>query len=471
VIIDENEIAASQKNTQRSHIMTKQHCRFVILIVDDDTSVLLLLERMLANQNFVIIAETDGNKALKHIAGGTIDLLIVDYKMPAMDGFTLLKQARTMAPRLKAIMLSGSGGVSEAVKAIKMGAVDYLEKKSSWKELQNRVNQLHEDWLMVDDNETKIAGGAEPFHFKQMVGESQEMTLLKRKIIKVARTDTTVLIQGESGTGKELVARAIHHHSKRNNKPFIPVDCASMSETVIESELFGHEKGAYTGAESETLGLIRSAHQGILFLDEIGEQSMSAQAKLLRTLQERTVRPVGSTASHKVDLQIIAATNRALDEEVEAGNFRQDLYYRLNAVTLKVPPLRERIYDIEQLAKHFLKNLTTGDTPAVSISESALDLMKQYDWPGNIREMENVFRSALVFTENTALEPEDFPPVFGNYISNPDKSSLPMGSLAEYEKAAIRQALIDTGNNRRLASEILDIAEATLYRKIKKYRL
>ena len=198
---------------------------------------------------------------------------------------------------------------------------------------------------------------------------------------------------------------------------------------------------------------------------------MSAQAKLLRTLQERTVRPVGSTASHKVDLQIIAATNRALDEEVEAGNFRQDLYYRLNAVTLKVPPLRERIYDIEQLAKHFLKNLTTGDTPAVSISESALDLMKQYDWPGNIREMENVFRSALVFTENTALEPEDFPPVFGNYISNPDKSSLPMGSLAEYEKAAIRQALIDTGNNRRLASEILDIAEATLYRKIKKYRL
>lgn len=451
--------------------MTTQQRRFSILIVDDDTSVLLLLERMLANLNFAITTETDGHKALDSIASGAIDLLIVDYKMPAMDGFTLLKQAKAMAPRLKAIMLSGAGGIPEAVQAIKMGAVDYLEKKSSWKELQNRVNQLHEEWLMIDEEETKSESGAEPFHFKQMVGESPVMTLLKRKIIKIARSDTTVLIQGESGTGKELVARAIHHHSRRNSKPFIPVDCASMNETVIESELFGHEKGAYTGAESETIGLIRSAHQGILFLDEIGELSMNAQAKLLRTLQERTVRPVGSTASHKVDLQVIAATNRALNEEVDAGNFRQDLYYRLNAVTLHIPPLRERVDDIEQLANHFLKQLKTQDTTAVSISESALDLMKQYDWPGNIREMENVIRSALVFTENTAIDPEDLPPVFSDYVSSQEEIPSPTGSLADYEKAAIRQALIDTGNNRRLASEILNIAEATLYRKIKKYGL
>jgi len=447
----------------------KQH-RFTILLVDDDKSVLQLLERLLFNQNFVMQTETEGQKALDLIASNEIDLLIVDYKMPTMDGFTLLKQARLLAPELKTIMLSGAGGIPEAVRAIKLGAIDYLEKKSSWKELQNKVNQFHEEWLLKDELQYNSKVEFQKYKFEQMVGESEAMTLLKSRIIRVADSDTTVLIQGENGTGKELVARAIHHHSRRNSQPFVPVDCASMSETVIESELFGHAKGAYTGADNETVGLIRSAHTGILFLDEIGELSLSAQAKLLRTLQERTVRPVGSTASHEIDIQVIAATNRDLAEEVDSSNFRQDLYYRLNAITLTVPSLQERKGDLDLLTNHFLRILSPPEKQGLTISDSAFELMRRHNWPGNVRELENVIRGALVFADQKILNPEDLPDVFNQYLTD-NSSESPLGSLADYERSAIRQALIDTGNNRRLAAEILDIAEATLYRKIKKYGL
>ena len=450
--------------------MSFQQRPFTILIVDDDESVLKLLDRLLANQNFVIQTETEGEKALKYIAGGGIDLLIVDYQMPTMDGLTLLKKAFSIAPDLQTIMLSGVGGVPEAVKAMKLGAIDYLEKKSSWKELQNRINELHETWLLADEAavSAKLISGA--YQFEQMIGDSEAMVLLKNRILKVADTDTTVLIQGENGTGKELVARAIHHHSRRTSQPFIPVDCASMSETVIESELFGHTKGAYTGADSDTIGLMRSADKGMLFMDEIGELSLNAQAKLLRTIQERTVRPVGSATSHEIDIQVVAATNRNLSEEVEAGNFRQDLYYRLNAVTLVVPPLRKRKDDIELLVNHFLRTLSPPDKRDMTISESAQELMRRHDWPGNVRELQNVISGALVFAEDNVLTPEDLPDVFIPYLSEGGSES-PTGSLAGYEESAIRQALIDTGNNRRLAAEILNIAEATLYRKIKKYGL
>jgi len=443
---------------------------YTILIVDDDQSVLDLLHRLLSNQNFVIKTETEGQAAIDQIGGGGIDLLIVDYKMPTMDGLTLLKKARSLAPKLQIIMLSGVGGIPEAVQAMKLGAIDFLEKKSSWRELQDKINQLHEIWLLADEPVTGAEDGAESYHFEQMIGESREMTLLKSRILKVARTDTTVLIQGENGTGKELVARAVHHHSRRSTQPFVPVDCASMSETVIESELFGHTKGAYTGADTETIGLIRSAHKGVLFMDEIGELSLGAQAKLLRTLQERKVRPVGSATDYEVDIQVVAATNRNLSEEVDTGNFRQDLYYRLNAVTLEVPSLRQRKNDIVLLANHFLKMFATSEQNAMSIANNALELLKQYSWPGNVRELQNVINGALVFAEDSVLTPEDLPNNFDQQLSEAELES-PTGSLADYERSAIKQALIDAGNNRRRAAEILNIAEATLYRKIKKYGL
>ena len=443
---------------------------YTILIVDDDQSVLDLLHRLLSNRNFVINTTTEGAAALEQISRGGIDLLIVDYKMPGMDGLTLLKKARSLAPRLQIIMLSGVGGVPEAVQAMKLGAIDFLEKKSSWRELQDKVNQLHESWLLADEQVTGSVDGSESYHFEQMIGESKEMILLKNRILKVARTDTTVLIQGENGTGKELVARAIHHHSRRSSQPFVPVDCASMSETVIESELFGHTKGAYTGADSETTGLIRSAHKGVLFMDEIGELSLNAQAKLLRTLQERKVRPVGSATDYEIDIQVVAATNRNLSEEVDSGNFRQDLYYRLNAVTLVVPSLRQRKNDIVLLTNHFLKLFAPPEQKAMSISDSALELLKQYNWPGNVRELQNVINGALVFAEDSVLTPSDLPLNFSGNLAVGDPE-LSAGSLADYEKSAIKQALIDAGDNRRRAAEILNIAEATLYRKIKKYGL
>jgi transcriptional regulator with PAS, ATPase and Fis domain len=243
-----------------------------------------------------------------------------------------------------------------------------------------------------------------------------------------------------------------------------------MSETVIESELFGHTKGAYTGADTDTIGLIRSAHKGVLFMDEIGELSLGAQAKLLRTLQERKVRPVGSSTDYEVDIQVVAATNRNLSEEVDSGNFRQDLYYRLNAVTLEVPSLRQRKNDIALLAHHFLKMFAPPDLKAMSISDTALELLVQYNWPGNVRELQNVINGALVFAEDSVLTPEDLPNNFNQQLSEGALES-PTGSLADYERSAIKQALIDAGNNRRRAAEILNIAEATLYRKIKKYGL
>lgn len=443
---------------------------YTVLIVDDDQSVLDLLQRLLSNQNFVIETDTEGATALEKIGGGGIDLLIVDYKMPTMDGLTLLEKARSRAPNLQIIMLSGVGGVPEAVKAMKLGAIDFLEKKSSWKELQDRINQLHETWLLADEKVASPKSSPISYHFDQMIGESEGMILLKDRILKVARTDTTVLIQGENGTGKELVARAIHHHSRRSSQPFVPVDCASMSETVMESELFGHTKGAYTGADTETIGLIRAAHQGVLFMDEIGELSLNAQAKLLRTLQERKVRPVGSATDYDIDIQVVAATNRHLSEEVDEGKFRQDLYYRLNAVSLEVPSLRDRKSDIVLLAHHFLRTMSAPEQKDISLSEEALGLLKQYEWPGNVRELQNVINRALVFAEDSVLTPADLPDNFTGNLESVDLDSS-AGSLADYEKSAIKQALIDAGNNRRRAAEILNIAEATLYRKIKKYGL
>lgn len=309
----------------------------------------------------------------------------------------------------------------------------------------------------------------EQFHYDRLIGNSREIHKLKEIILKIAPTITTVLLQGESGTGKEVIARAIHAHSLRNSGIFMPVDCAAINESVIESELFGHTKGAFTGADRSTLGLIRSSDGGTLFLDEIAELPLTLQAKLLRTLQERTVKPVGSPTLYPVDIRIIAATNCNLAEAVKKGDFRQDLYYRLNAVTMYAPPLRERLSDIPELCNYFTKKFSSEGYPEKSLSPSALCALCKYDWPGNIRELENIIRSALTFSKGTAIEPEDL------YIAlRPDADSQTAGqpsSMAYHEKEAIRKALNQTTGNRRAAAHILGISEATLYRRIKLYSI
>jgi transcriptional regulator with PAS, ATPase and Fis domain len=308
------------------------------------------------------------------------------------------------------------------------------------------------------------------FDFPRLIGESTAIMKLKDMIVRVAPTETTVLVQGESGTGKELVAQAIHHHSSRRDRPYVVVDCAAISESVIESELFGHEKGAFTGAETSTGGLVRAADTGTLFLDEIGELSLSVQAKLLRIIQERTVRPVGSTKNHQVDIRIIAATNRNLLEEVAEKRFRQDLFYRLSTVTLNVPPLRERDEDIMLLSGKILEYYRKAEKPAATVMAKAQQLLQRYEWPGNVRELENVLRGALVFADEGKINVMDLPPTISAQAAS-GESIVKSGTLASYEFEAIRNALAETGNNRSQAAKILDIAEATLYRKIKNYGL
>ncbi len=442
---------------------------FTLLVVDDEQSVLQSLKRFFAKSGFQVLLANNGQKGLELLSLHHIDLLLLDLVMPGMDGLTVLREAKKMSPALKVIIQTGHGGINEAVEAVKNGASDFLVKGDSPEILRTRVGLIHEQWQLRMDNKV-LRGESNIFDFDKLTGASSAMTKLKEMIVRVAPTETTVLIQGESGTGKELVAQALHHHSQRRNRPYIVVDCATISETVIESELFGHEKGAFTGADTSTGGLVRAADTGTLFFDEIGELSPGVQAKLLRIIQERTVRPVGSTKNHQVDIRIIAATNRNLLEEAAEKRFRQDLYYRLSTVTLTVPPLREREGDIAQLTTKILDYYHKAEAPVPSVTDRTQQLLDRYDWPGNVRELENVLRGALVFADEGKITPRDLPPAVGVQGSS-EEAKVKNGSLAAYELAAIKNALAEAGNNRSQAAKILDIAEATLYRKIKNYRL
>jgi len=445
--------------------------KFSLLIVDDEETVLSSLKLVFFQDNYDIHTALTGEEALEAVRQARIDAALIDLKMPGMDGLTLLTKIKEVCPGILVIMLTGHGGVKEAVEAIKLGAVDFLEKPFSPEELRTRVAQLHKIWELEEENRNLRVRLAFQFGFDRLVGNSTAILRLKETVAQVGLSDTSILIQGETGTGKELVAMAIHHHSPRSRKEFVPVDCAAISETVIESELFGHVKGAFTGAHISTLGLIRSADKGTLFLDEIGELSPAIQAKLLRTIQEREVRPVGSSKSYPVDVRILAATNLDLAEEVALGNFREDIYYRLNVVTVNVPPLRDRREDIPLLAKYFVKRLAADFSPVADLSQEALICLERYNWPGNIRELENVIRRAVALGKGEMIMPEDLPP---NIYVLPGKSaqaidSLEDDSLAAYEKNAIENALTRSENNRKKAAQILGIGEATLYQKIKKY--
>jgi DNA-binding NtrC family response regulator len=444
---------------------------FSLLMVDDEPAVISSLRRVFFEDDYDLHSAESGEDALEVLGKVRIDAALIDLKMPAMDGFALLREIRKTHPLVMVIMLTGHGGIKEAVEAIKLGADDFLEKPFSPEGLRARVMQLYNIWKLREENRALRKKIESQFGFESLVGNSTAMLRLKETIAQIGPVDTSVLIQGETGTGKELVARAIHYHSPRSDKSFVPVDCAAISETVMESELFGHLKGAFTGAHVSTLGLIRSADKGTLFLDEVGELSPAIQAKLLRTIQEREVRPVGSSRSHPVDVRILAATNRDLTQEVPLGNFREDLFYRLNVVGVNVVPLRDRREDIPLLANYFVKRFATDFSPVEDISKEALICLENHDWPGNIRELENVLRRAIALGKGKTIMPEDLP---SNIYAPPTETSkgtirLSEDSLEAYEEAAIRNALTKSRQNRKRAADILGIGEATLYRKIKKY--
>jgi len=444
---------------------------FTILFIDDEPLVLSSLKRFFMRSGYRLLCAENGEEGLEILTSNRIDLLLLDLKMPGIDGIEVLERARECDPDLKVIIQTGHGGVPEAVQALRKGALDFLVKGDAFEILNNRIRQVYENWLLERENIELRKGNLDSFQYDKLIGDSTVIKQLKNFIVRVAPTETTVLIQGESGTGKELIAQALHYHSGKRGKPFIAVDCASISESVIESELFGHEKGSFTGAGASTLGLIRAADTGTLFLDEIGEISASVQAKLLRVLQERVVRPVGSTRTFQVDVRIISATNKNLLDEVAQSSFRQDLYYRLSTVTLTAPPLREREDDISTLATHFLEQCTAAMGRPITLSKEVCSILYRYNWPGNIRELENVILGAAVFTDDGTIRPEDLPSPLKMSASLQNETNNKMNSLAAYEMEAIKNALILTKNNRRKAMEMLEISEATLYRKIKEYKL
>lgn len=439
---------------------------FKILAIDDDPMFLRSLKRVLNNTPYHLTTLTDPVQALGTMASGRFDLVLLDLKMPGRDGLAVLDELMSHFPELIVLMLTGHGGVQEAVQAVKLGAADFLEKPCPPAVLCQVLDRYHQIW---QQRCSQSPGEQQAFTYPDMVGDSPAINAIKKMIVRAAVSEAPVLVLGESGTGKELAARAIHHHSLRKSKPFCVIDCAAINESVLESELFGYEKGAFTGAERPTQGLIRAADKGTLFFDEIGELPLKMQAKLLRTLQEREVRPVGSTKSQPVDIRVIAATNRDLEQEVGKGLFRADLYFRISAIPIVLPPLRNRGGDIPLLVEHCLRHLTPARPKEVGVE--ALRLLQAYHWPGNIRELHNVLRRALALSEQELILPVDLPATLVVQEGRSQDIAPENDTLAAYEQSAVENALKKTSNNKRQAAQLLGISEATLYRKLKQFSL
>ena len=446
---------------------------FTLLLVDDDPQTIAALKRLFHKEPYRLLSAASGAEALDLLQRLEADAALIDYQMPGMDGLKLLARLVGSHPHLQVIMLTGQGSIETAVAAMKGGAVDFLEKPFQPEALRARVAQLVHIWRLRAENRHLKRRGEHPGGVQELIGKAPAMQTVREMITRAALTDATALVYGETGTGKELVARAIHYQSPRSTQPFVPVDCGAINENLFESELFGHVKGAFTSAHRSAAGMIRTAQGGTLFLDEIGELPLGAQAKLLRTIQEKAVRPVGSHQSVPVDVRFVGATHRDLGREVQAGRFREDLYYRLNVITITLPPLRERSDDIPRLAAHFTAKFNAGFTPPKAIDAKAMASLIAYSWPGNVRELENALRRALALGQGASVSLDDFPETIAGSDRQPADllDSHPVCSLAAYEQAAIRNALRKSGGNRKAAARLLGIGEATLYRKLKSYQL
>jgi DNA-binding NtrC family response regulator len=449
-----------------------------LLVVDDDPGIRRALQRLLRRDGHQVTAAAGGPEALEKCRETDFDLAVVDLMMPGMDGLELLSRLGSEHPGVAVIILTGNASVESAVRAMKAGAQDYLTKPFSNQEVLERVRRACRFRQLEAENRRLRAEVRERYHYQNLVGSSPPMQKVFALIDRLSRTDSTVLIQGESGTGKEQVARAVHFSGERAELPFMPVDCGAVSPSLIESELFGHLKGAFTGAHQDTPGLLRAAGAGTVFLDEVGELPSGAQAKLLRALQEKEVRPVGGTAVFPIRARVIAATNRDLEREVAEGRFRQDLYYRLNVVQVTVPPLRERREDLAVLARHFTDRLAAEGARVEGVSPEALRVLAAYRWPGNIRELQNAVEHAAAVGEGGPIRAEDLPERVrgagaGTETAPAASAADPAGegSLEACVRRAVAEALRRSGGRRREAARILGIGEATLYRKLKKYGL
>jgi two-component system, NtrC family, response regulator AtoC len=453
-----------------------------ILIVDDQTNMRHMMSSLLSEAGYAVDEACDGKEALKKVSESFYNYIFCDIKMPNMDGMAFMASAGKYLDETDVIMMSAYGNIDTAVEAMKLGAYDYISKPFKPDEILLSLKKARERELLKVENSVlkKRIEEIEGSHsFGNMVAKSKSMQDLFKLAVKVAQYNTTVLITGQSGTGKELIARGIHQNSKRHKKTMVPVNCAGIPHNLLESELFGYRKGAFTGADRNYGGLFEAAEGGTIFLDEIGDLPLALQVKLLRVLQEGEIRPLGASVSHPIDTRVIAATSKNLEEEIQKGAFREDLYYRLNVMPIFLPPLVERSEDIPLLCRFFVDRYSRKFGKAIdAVSSAAMSLLLNYHWPGNVRELENMIERAVVLAEERDLKPENFPakltfsPEDDINRSDDDYTGFSMkAGKIKMERILIRKALAKTAGNKSQAARLLEISHPSLLSKMKLYKI
>ena len=453
-----------------------------ILVADDDASIRSLLKQLLADEGFAVIEASTGVEVVDKVKECSPDLVIMDVRMPELDGIEALSRVKATNPKTAVLIMTAFGSSNAAIRAMELGAFDYITKPFELDKISHSVKRVLDYQDLTAEVEVLRDEISTLVQTERIVGNSPAMQEVYKTIGKVAKADATVLITGESGTGKELVAEALHFNSNRRSGPLVKVSCAALPETLLEAELFGHEKGSFTGAMTQRRGRFEMADKGTIFLDEIGEMTVPTQTKLLRVLQERKLERIGSSLPIKVDIRIVCATNKDLQKSVEQQKFRDDLYYRLNVINIHMPPLRDRKEDIPSLVEHFLaKHRYSATAQPAAISEEAIRRLVEYNWPGNVRELENVIERAVVLSRGQIITSRELP--FGEHEAGEGEegsdggdelkgdSSFFKKSVAQFEKDLIMKALRDANGNRSKAAEMLGIYRRLLYAKIKEYGL
>jgi two-component system, NtrC family, response regulator HydG len=443
-----------------------------ILVVDDDFAHRTMLKTLISGWGYSVIEVDDGAAAIDAVHTHPFDLILMDIRMIRVSGIEALEEIKRFNPAIPIVLMTAFASVETAVEALKKGAYDYLTKPLDFDELHLVLERALEHTHLREENRLLKERLGVRFDRRNLIGRSEAMMRLLDMVSQVAPSEATVLITGESGTGKEMIAGAIHYNSVRKNGPFVKINCAAITETLLESELFGHEKGAFTGADRRKEGKFRQADGGTLFLDEVSEMALSMQVKLLRVLQEREITRVGGDEAIKVDVRVIAATNRDLIKEITTGRFREDLFYRLNVVTLQLPPLRERREDIPLLAQHFLKSFAEKNRKAIKgFSPRAMDRLLRYSWPGNVRELMNTVERDVVLSRSEYLDEEALSPILESALPAEEvkQDLIADASLESVEKATILKTLDEAGGNKSEAARRLGITRRTLHQKLKKY--
>lgn len=448
-----------------------------ILLIDDEQGQLDSLKRFLTKRDHNVFSTLNGNEGINIIKENQIDIVLSDYRMPVMSGLEVLKEIKKINPNIDVVIITAYGNVEQAVEIMKSGAYDYLSKPVDLDELENLIKRISEKKYLMQENESLKNQLQEKFKFESIISQSAKMENVLNLAGRVAQSKATVLIRGESGTGKELIAKAVHFTSQRNQKPFVTVNVAALSGNLLESELFGHVKGSFTGAMDTRIGRFEEADGGTLFIDEVGDIPLNIQVKILRAIQFGEIQSIGSNKTKKVDVRIIAATHQNLEKMIENNEFREDLFYRLNVVTLNLPSLRERKEDIPILIDHFIRKYSNQNDREISnIKSEALDILMKYNFPGNIRELENIIERAVILSRDNYISTEDLPPQLGKSaeknIIDPRNLDLPYEEkMKAFETELIKEALNRTNGNQSAAARELDITERHLRSRLERLGL